>query len=177
MFRHHASFTGPPRSVRLSYASKKSGERTRTRTSIAGLEDRSLSRWQMRPELELRAGIEPACSVLQTGRSTTLGTATCLARENLQPSGSEPDASPLVLLPKKFGQGGWSRSSGLRAPNAALCPLSYTLSCRLARTGGLEPPFATPITVHRFVAGVGYVRIMAATEIRAPIFRVENPAS
>jgi len=29
----------------------------------------------------------------------------------------------------------------------------------MERTGGFEPPFSTPITVHRFVAGVGYVRV------------------
>lgn len=28
----------------------------------------------------------------------------------------------------------------------------------VARTGGLEPPFTTPFTDHRFVSGVGYVR-------------------
>src|SRR5262245_8278986 len=29
----------------------------------------------------------------------------------------------------------------------------------MGRTGGFEPPFATPITVHRGVSGVGYVRL------------------
>src|SRR5438132_4716227 len=29
----------------------------------------------------------------------------------------------------------------------------------MARTGGFEPPFSAPFTDHRFVAGVGYVRI------------------
>ena len=35
----------------------------------------------------------------------------------------------------------------------------------MARTGGLEPPFATPFTVHRFVAGAGYVRMIAETKV------------
>jgi hypothetical protein len=35
--------------------------------------------------------------------------------------------------------------------------LSHSLF--VERTAGLEPAFSTPITVHRFVAGVGYVRV------------------
>ena len=31
----------------------------------------------------------------------------------------------------------------------------------MERTAGFEPAFSTPITVHRFVAGVGYVRVLA----------------
>jgi hypothetical protein len=31
----------------------------------------------------------------------------------------------------------------------------------MERTAGFEPAFSTPITVHRFVAGVGYVRVWA----------------
>ena len=31
----------------------------------------------------------------------------------------------------------------------------------MERTAGIEPAFSTPITVHRFVAGVGYVRVLA----------------
>jgi hypothetical protein len=58
------------------------------------------------------------------------------------------------------GQAGRSRSCGLKLPELALFQLSYSL-IELARTGGLEPPFATPFTVHRFVAGAGYVRMLA----------------
>lgn len=36
------------------------GDLTRTRTSVASLEERSLSSWQMRPLVEAQAGIEPA---------------------------------------------------------------------------------------------------------------------
>ena len=37
--------------------------------------------------------------------------------------------------------------------------LSHSL---MERTRGFEPLFSTPITVHRFVAGVGYVRMVGA---------------
>lgn len=36
-------------------------------------------------------------------------------------------------------------------------PLCY--ESMLERTAGLEPAFSTPFTVHRFVVGVGYVRV------------------
>ena len=36
---------------------------------------------------------------------------------------------------------------------------SFPTPCLVERTAGLEPAFSTPITVHRFVAGVGYVRV------------------
>jgi hypothetical protein len=98
------------------YASKKIGERTRTRTSIAGLEDRSLSRWQMRPwrcgrgsnslmtvlqtaafsfrhriELARETGVEPAAFRVRAGR-----TAACATPEKLvRVAGHDPAASAL----------------------------------------------------------------------------------
>jgi hypothetical protein len=33
----------------------------------------------------------------------------------------------------------------------------------MERAGGFEPPFSTPVTVHRFVAGVGYARMEPLT--------------
>ena len=37
--------------------------------------------------------------------------------------------------------------------------LARASPCYLERTRGFDPLFSTPITVHRFVAGVGYVRL------------------
>ena len=82
-----------------------------------------------------------------------------------------------------IGRGGWVRSNSLSVQSRVHHQLCYSrilvseagfdpaISCfqgrritRLShslmeRTGGFEPPFSTPITVHRFVAGVGYVRM------------------
>jgi hypothetical protein len=35
----------------------------------------------------------------------------------------------------------------------------------MERTAGLEPAFSAPIGVHRFVAGVGYLRALGATRM------------
>jgi len=60
-------------------------------------------------------------------------------------------------------------SAPTRAPNSADASLRTparlpgygSVLCRrqVGRTRGFEPLFSTPITVHRFVAGVGYVRM------------------
>src|SRR5262249_11521006 len=48
----------------------------------------------------------------------------------------------------------------------------------MERTAGIEPAFSTPITVHRFVAGVGYVRVLARRrgfQPRSPSLRRKCP--
>src|SRR5215813_1980606 len=55
----------------------------------------------------------------------------------------------------------WSgrRASIPRSPASKAGGLpNFPTPCLVERTAGLEPAFSTPITVHRFVAGVGYVR-------------------
>jgi hypothetical protein len=50
----------------------------------------------------------------------------------------------------------------------------------MERTAGIEPAFSTPITVHRFVAGVGYVRVLARRrgfQPRSPSLRGKCPGA
>ena len=47
----------------------------------------------------------------------------------------------------------------------------------LACMAGFEPAFSAPVTGTRFVAGLGYMHIGAATEIRTPVVVAENHGS
>jgi hypothetical protein len=73
-----------------------------------------------------------------------------------QPLGSEPSAPPVVLLPYLVCVAGFDPAVSC-FQGRRISRLSYT-QMQVERTGGFEPPFSTPITCHRFVAGVGYVR-------------------
>jgi hypothetical protein len=125
------------------------GERTRTRTSIAGLEDRSLSRWQMRPCLEMQARIELARGGF-ADRSVPTSPLHRIGTGGRDRTCSLPGQSRTHrrLCYSRIGQGGWSRSSGLSVPSAALCLLSCTLvalagrplvSCSLPTPAGYGP--------------------------------------
>ena len=88
----------------------------------------------------------------------------------LRPQASRACALPTELQPVviRSGQEGSNLPPRVQSADSAaeLCP-------ELARTGGLEPPFATPITVRRFVAGVGYVRVI----VKAGAFEALNGAA
>ena len=73
-----------------------------------------------------------------------------------QPLGSEPSAPPVVLLPYVVFVAGFDPAVSC-FQGRRISRLSHT-QMQVERTGGFEPPFSTPITCHRFVAGVGYVR-------------------
>jgi hypothetical protein len=47
----------------------------------------------------------------------------------------------------------------------------------MERTVGFEPAFSTPITVHRCVAGVGYVRALGGAADFNPVFLLEREVS
>ena len=76
-----------------------------------------------------------------------------------QPLGSEPSAPPVVLLPYVVCVAGFDPAVSC-FQGRRISRLSHT-QMQVERTGGFEPPFSTPITCHRFVAGVGYVRVLA----------------
>ena len=92
-----------------------------------------------------------------------------------QPLGSEPSAPPLCYSRILVCVAGFDPAVSC-FQGRRISRLSHT-QMQVERTGGFEPPFSTPITVHRFVAGVGYVREWCRLGVSISFFPRERRAS
>ena len=88
----------------------------------------------------------------------------------------------LVLLSRKGERSCDDRAGRFRrvTERLGLAPILNWQWGVMERTAGFEPAFSTPITVHRFVAGVGYVRVLARRrgfQPRSPSLRGKCPGA